>query len=119
MSGVIDAIVKSKVVEGPLTVNANYVSPVTDISGVEDTFSIQMDFSNGNGAVDIKGYLEVSVNGQIYVPIIETELFDTEDTGTMLWEVTGRGVNYIRVAVDVTAGQFDIDVIELSGSRRH
>ena len=117
--GVIDAIVKDKLVDGPLTVNTDFTSDVVDVSGVEDTFSVQMDFSNGNGSVDIKGFLEVSVNDQVYVPITDTEFLDTDDSGTMLWEVTGRGVNYLRVKIEVTAGQFDIDNLEFSGSRRH
>lgn len=119
MGGVIDAIVKKKLAEGPITVNSDYTSDVIDCSGVEDTFAIQMDYSNGNGAVNITSFLEVSVNGQTYVPITDTEFVDTDDTGTHLWEVTGRGVNYVRVAITVTTGQFDIDVIEFSGSRRH
>lgn len=119
MGGVIDAIVKKKLAEGPITVNSDYVSDVIDCSGVEDTFAIQMDYSNGNGAVNITSFLEVSVNGQTYVPITDTEFVDTDDIGTHLWEVTGRGVNYVRVAITVTTGQFDIDVIEFSGNRRH
>jgi len=116
---VLDAIVKKKLVDGPLTVNANYTTEELDVSGVESTFSMQMDFSNGDGSVDIKAYLEVSVNGQVFVPITDTEFSDTDDSGTMLWEVTGRGVNYLRIAIEVTTGQFDIDEISFSGNRRH
>ena len=119
MSGVIDAIVKKKLAEGPITINSDYTSDVIDCSGVEDTFAVQLEYSNGNGAVDIVTFLEVSVNGQVFVPIQDTEFFDTDDTGAQIWEVTGRGVNYLRVGIIVNSGQFDLDVIEFSGSRRH
>lgn len=119
MSGVIDAIVKGELVVGPVTVNSDYTSESMNISGVEDTYSVQIEFSNGNGSVDITTFLEVSVDGNVYVPITETELSDTDDSGVVIYEVTGRGVEWLRVGITVTSGQFTLDRILVSGSRRH
>ncbi len=119
MSGVLDAIVKKKLVTTPEVVSSDFQTDFVDSSGVEDTFSVELTYSNGNGAVDMTFRLEVSVSGNVYVPIEETDFDITDDSGALIWEVTGRGVNFVRVAVVVNAGQLQVDTCEFSGSRRH
>lgn len=118
MGNVLDAIVKKTILKGPQTVNADFETSSFDISGVERSFSIQFDYSSGS-TVDMVIRLEVSVDGNTFVPSTETDQTITDNSGTHIWEVGERGVNYIRVAVVVTTGSIDIDKVEFSGNRRH
>lgn len=117
--GVIDSIVRSELIDSPETISSDFTSNSVDMSGVEESFSVQLDYSNGNGSVDMTFSLEVSVDGNAYVPITETEFDVTDDSGVMIWEVVGRGVNFLRVATTVVGGQLTIDNISYSGNRRH
>lgn len=119
MSGVIDSIVKYEFITSPETISADFESIGVDVSGVEESFSIQLGYSGGDGSVNMTFFLEVSVDGNSYVPITETEFDIIDDSGTLIWEVIGRGINHLRVAATVTAGQVTIDNIDFSGNRRH
>lgn len=117
--GVIDSIVRDELISSPETISSDFTSDFIDMSGVEESFSVQLTYSGGNGSVDMTFFLEVSVDGNAYVPISETEFDITDDSGVMIWEVVGRGVNFLRVATTVNAGQVTIDTISYSGNRRH
>lgn len=121
MSGVLDSIVRKKLVESPETISTDFTTTFVDVSGVEGSYSVELTYSNGDGAVDMVFFLEVSVSGQdaTYVPIEESEFTITDDSGVAIWEVTGVGVNFLRVGVTVNAGQLSIDTVEFSGNRRH
>lgn len=118
---VIDSIVKKKLIVTPEVVSADFETDFIDMSGVQDAYSIQLDYSNGNGAVDMDFTLAVSVDGNTYVPITDTQVVNniTDDSGTMIWEIAVRGVNFCKVIVTVNAGQLTIDACEYSGLRNH
>lgn len=118
MGDILDSIVKNKILEGPESISADYTTEVIDISGVENTFSVQVDYINGAG-LDMDLLLEVSVNGQTFVQISESSQNVTDATGTHIWDVTEMGVNYLRVAFVVNSGSCDLEVVEFSGKRRH
>lgn len=119
MSGVLDSIVKKKLIESPETISSDFSTDFIDMSGVEESYSISLSYSNGDGSVDMTFFLEVAVTKGVFVPIQDTEFDITDDSGTMVWEVVGRGVNFCRVGVTVNAGQLTIDAVEYSGNRRH
>ena len=118
MSQVLDSIIKKVLVIGPESISADYTSIVADISGVENAFSIQVDYSNGVG-LDMDLVLEVSVDGQSYVRISESLQNVTDATGTHLWDVSEMGVVFVRVAFVINSGSCDIDKTNLTAKRRH
>jgi len=121
MSGPLDSIVKKKLIPTPEVVSTDFSTDFIDMSGVEESYSIQLDYSNGNGAVDMQFTVSVSVDGNVYVPIDDPKVVVdiTDDSGTIIWEIAFRGVNFCRVDVTVNAGQLTIDGCEYSGNRRH
>lgn len=118
MSNILDAIVKRKLVDGPESISSDFTTNSMDISGVENTFSVQVDYSNGVG-LDMDLYLEVSTNGQSFSRVSESLQNVTDATGTHIWDVSEMGVNYLRIALVVNSGSCDVDEIEVSGKRRH
>jgi len=118
MGNFLDAIVKKKILEGPESISSDTTTEDYDISGVENTFSVQVDYLNGVG-LDMDLYLEVSTNGQSFSRIDESVQNVTDATGTHIWDVSEMGVNYIRVAFVINSGSCDIEVVEFSGKRRH
>ena len=118
MAQVLDAIVKKKMMEGPITVDSLTYSTVVDMSGVENSFAIQLDYEDGI-TLNANLSLEVSVNGQDYSEIPTSIQNITDATGTHIWDVAELGTNYIRVKIDILAGSFDVIEVNFSGKRRH
>lgn len=118
MSQVLDAIVKKKILEGPESISSTTITESFDMSGVENAFSIQIEYLNGIG-LDMDLFLEVSTNGQSYSRIDESIQNVTDTSGSHIWDVSEQGVNFIRVAFVINSGSCDIEVVEFSGKRRH
>ena len=118
MGQVLDSIVKKKILEGPQTVNSDLTSDSVDISGVDSSYSIQIKWNSGV-TVDIDATLEVSVDGVSFVSIADTLFNFTTDDDVAIWEVTGRGINFVRVNLVVNTGSIILEYIELSGVRSH
>lgn len=119
--GVIDSIVRKKLITSPEVISSDFTSDFVDISGVEDSYSIQMNYSSGDGSVDMDFTVEVSIDGNTYIPITDPNVLTTitDDSGAILLEIVGRGVNFLRTSFTVRAGQLTADSIEFSGNRRH
>jgi len=118
MGNKLDAIIKKVMLEGPLTINTTTRSDIVDISGVENSLSIQLDYENGVGLnADIS--VEVSVNSRDFVEIPESIQNITDVNGTHIWNFSEQGTNYIRVVITINSGSLDIEEIILSGKRRH
>jgi len=118
MAQVLDAIIKKKMVEGPVTVDVTTLSTVIDMSGVENSFAIQLNYENGV-ALNVDISLEVSVNGNDFSEIPTSIQNLTDATGTHIWDIAELGTNYIRVKMVVNAGSFDVLDVNFSGKRRH
>ena len=114
----LDSILKKKLVEGPLAISSDYTTPEYDISGAENSFSVQADYSGGVG-LDMTLYLEVSTNGTAYIRIDESSQNVTDASGSHLWDVTEMGVVYLRVAFVINAGSCVLDQTIVSAKRRH
>jgi hypothetical protein len=119
MSGVLDAILRKIILDGPETINADFQSDSFDISGVEGAFSVSFTYDGGDGSVDMVLALEVSIDNTNWVPFQDSEQTITDDSGTHLWDIASTGANYCRVLVTVTGGQIDVQRINFSGKRRH
>jgi hypothetical protein len=117
MGFVLDGILK-KIIDTNVDVNTTYSSPAIDIDDREDDFSVQVEYSDGTG-VDMSLFLEVSLNGVNYSRIIESEQIIVDDSGSHIWDVSGSGVTYMRVGIEVRSGSINVNKILYSGKRRH
>lgn len=118
MAQVLDSIIKRRMIEGPVTIDSLTLSQLVDMSGVENSFSIQLDYEEGIG-LSANLSLEVSVNGRDFSEIPNSIQNITDATGTHIWDLVELGTNYIRVKIDVVSGSFDISEVVFSGKRRH
>jgi hypothetical protein len=118
MGQVLDGILK-KTIEENFTVNTEYLSERIDIDNREQEFSIQLNYSNGDGSVDMTIKLEASIDGENFSEITDSDQSITDDTGTHIYDIAGSGVIYLRVKIEVNAGSIDIDELLYSAKRRH
>ena len=118
MSFVLDQIIRKIMTEGPLTISSDFTSDYVDISGSEESVSIQLIWSDGV-TPDIDYGLEVSNDGTNWVEIAESFSNDTNLDGVGMFDLATIGVTFIRVKIKVNAGQVDIQEIVLSAKRRH
>lgn len=117
--GKLDIILKDVLLEGPLTVSADYTTDYADVSGLEESGSIQLVWSDGASTPDITYYLEVSNDATNWVRITESAANEVEASGTGIWDIALLGVTFLRVAIVVNSGQVDIQSIIVSAKRRH
>jgi hypothetical protein len=118
MGAVLDAILKRVLVRGPLTVNTDFISPVLDLDGRENEFSLQLVYENGN-SVDIDLSIEVSSDGVNFVQLADSFQNISDDSGTHIWDIAGTGTSYLRVAMTVNSGSIDIVNLISVMKRRH
>jgi hypothetical protein len=118
MPSVLDTILLKDLVTSPTTVNTNYTSDVIDVTFREDEFSIQLDYDSGV-TVNMELSLEVSADGVTFVPIGDSVQIITDDTGTHIWDLSGTGTSYVRVAITVTTGSIDLQKLIYRAKRRH
>lgn len=117
MGFVLDGILK-KNIDSDIDVNSEYLSPAIDIDNREDDFAVQLEYDNGN-TVDMSLFLEVSLDGVNFSSILESEQVITDPSGSHIWDVSGSGVTYLRVKVEVRSGSITVNRISYSGKRRH
>lgn len=118
MGQVLDGILK-KTVEQNYTVNTEYFSPAIDIDNREQEFSIQVLYSNGNGSVDMTIKLQASIDGENFSDVTDSNQDISDDQGSHIYDISGSGVIYMRVKIEVVSGSIDIDKILYSAKRRH
>ena len=117
MGFVLDAILK-KIIDSDITVNTNYTSDSIDIDNREDEFAIQIVYKEGSN-VQMTFKLEVSLDGINFAPILEADQEIIDNEGVHIWDVSGSGVSFIRVRVEVVSGSIQIEKITYSSKRRH
>lgn len=117
MGFVLDSIIKETMLEGPEAISADYNTNSFDMSGVEESHALQIDFSNAVG-LDMNIYLGVSVDGNVFSRIDES-LQNVTEAGTHIYDITQQGVNFIRVEFVINSGSCDIDKVQFTGKRRH
>ena len=117
MGFVLDAILK-KIIDSDVDVVDTYESPSIDIDNREDDFSIEVTYENGNN-VDMKLFLEVSLDGNNFATIAESQQGISDPSGTHIWDVSGSGVSFLRVKIEVTSGSILVNKIFYNAKRRH
>ena len=114
--GVLDALLKKKLIDGPETITDGYVSEAIDIDNREDEFAIQIDWDSG-AAPNLTVTVELSSDGNTFVPSDADQLiFDVD--GTHLFDISGTGASYLRLSFSGT-GSIDVLSARYSAKRRH
>lgn len=120
MPAVLDNIRKEVLLAGPESHSATFATEAyVDLDSVEGDFSVQLDYSNGAGGVDIDVSLEVSNDLVSWSTITGSEVNHTDNDGSQIWDIGGSGTSYLRVRVAFNSGTIDIDEIRFVGGRRH
>lgn len=109
---------KKTIIEGPVTIDSTQVTDAIDMSGVENSFSIQLDYGNGVG-LDVTVTVQISVNGRNFVTLPSSSVNLTDTDGTHIWDFGESGTNYVRLNIVMNSGSFDIQEVTFSGKRRH
>lgn len=117
MGNKLDAILKKTVIDNE-TINISGSSERVDIDNIENGFSLQINYSNGTGDVDIDFFYELSVDGNNFVPVDSELVALTDDSGTILYEVAAAEASYLRLSYTVRAGSIDVTAL-YSAKRRH
>ena len=117
MSGVLDAILKKYMIEGPVTISDGDFSEVIDIDNREAEFGIQVDYVNGISP-NITIYLQTSVDGVTFVDVTDSDQLISDASGTILYDIDGMGPSFIRLRFEGT-GSIDIPQALYSARRRH
>lgn len=119
MGNKLDDILKHDFVDSPVIVNLDYETESLDIGNREGEFAIQLNYSGGNGLVNMTLSLEVSNDDFNFSPVDDSFRVITDDDGTHIWNAVGIGPTYLKVKIEVTAGSIVVDRILYSGRRRH
>lgn len=118
MGSVLDSIVKKVFISGTESVSSQFISEVADIGGIEEAFVVSMSYNNGDGLVDMDLFLDISIDGVNFSPILPAQNI-TDDSGSHMWDIVGTGAVYCRMRIEVNAGSMDLQSVQLSGKRRH
>lgn len=115
---VLDQIFRKVILQGPETVNASYESPSVSIDGIQDEFSISMEYDNG-ATVDMNVTVQYSNDDINFASDPATLTNITSNDGYVLYDIGGSGAQFVRVAIEVTTGSIDVQSIQLIGKRNH
>lgn len=118
MGNLLDSRIVQELVDSPVTVNTDYEFASIDIMNRENEFSFQIDYNNGS-SVDMIITLEVSNDNVSFSTITDSDQAITDPSGTHIYDISGSGVNYIRVKIAVTSGSIDVTKINYMAKRRH
>jgi hypothetical protein len=117
MGFVLDAILKIKLIEGPVTVEDGYVSKTITIDNREAEFGIQIDYVNGISP-NLTVYVQTSVDGISFVDVTDSDQLLTNASDTIIYDIAGMGPSYLRLRFAGT-GSIDVTGANYSGRKRH
>jgi hypothetical protein len=113
----LDSLIKIDIVSAPETVSSQFISEVSDVGGVEEAFFVSLAY-NGGSSVNMDLYLEVSIDGENFSPLLPAQNI-VDDSGSHMWDIIGTGAEFCRVRIEVNSGSIELQSIKLSGKRRH
>ena len=114
----LDHIIK-KIIDVTETISSDYQSEAFEIDRTEKGFACVLRLANGNGSVNMIFELEVSLNGNTYVPMADTDILFQDDDGTITYDILDTNMVYARIGVTVTSGSIELQTIKITGKRRH
>jgi len=115
--GVLDAILKVKMIEGPVTVEDGYVSKAITIDNREAEFGIQVDYVNGISP-NLTIYVQTSVDGITFADVTDSDELLNNTSDTIIYDIAGMGPSYLRLRFAGT-GSIDVTAANYSARRRH
>lgn len=89
------------------TINSNYISPFVDVSETAYSYLVQFDYENGTGDVEFVLTLEGSGDGINYAAFDTFAQTIQDDEGTIIFDVSGSGAEFVRLAIEHTSGTFE------------
>lgn len=117
MGFVLDSLLKKTLFQNQV-INSDFISDPVYVAGVEQSYFVQLDYFDGDGAVVGDVALEASIDGVNYVPYDQATISIIDTDGTLVWDVAGSGAVYIRLNFSISAGEFTA-TCRFSGKRRH
>ena len=115
--GVLDAILKKVIIEGPVTVSDGYTSQIITVDNREAEFGIQVDYVNGISP-NLTIYVQTSVDGITFADVSDSDQLLTNAADTVIYDIAGMGPSYLRLRFEGT-GSIDVTAARYSGRRRH
>lgn len=118
---VLDSILKRQLISAPETINSTFTSDVIDLDNREGEFSITMQYDNGVG-LNMTTSLELTNTPEIELSWgmrPDSDFIQTDASGSLLYDIGGTGLSYMRVKIVVAAGSCDLQSITYVGKRRH
>lgn len=117
MGFILDAILK-KELDSNVDVVDTYASPSIDIDNREAEFAVSVEYSEGIN-VDMELFLEFSLDNKQFFRIEDSKQIITDDSGNHIWDVSGTGVSFLRVGIEVNGGSIKLDRVFYNAKRRH
>jgi hypothetical protein len=116
----VDQIRKVEIIETPETVNTDWSSPSWSLDDRFGEFSLQIKYINGS-TPDVRIYLQVCNTNEDadFATIIETEAIVTDNSGTIVYDLNGSGVSFMRVRIVVNSGSIDVARIFYVAQQAH
>lgn len=118
MGWTLDSIIKRKIFDGPETINSTWTSDYWDLDDREGEFSLQVSYING-ASVNIVIKLEVSNDLVNWAVFEDSDNALTDNDASVLYDIAGTGLSFMRVKIDVNSGSFDLQDIIYVAKRRH
>jgi hypothetical protein len=114
----LDQIFRRILIDGPVTVDANYNSQSVSVDGIKDEFSINISYNNGV-SVDMDVYVQFSNDNINFASDTATLTNITTADGSILYDFSGTGAQFLRIRIEVTSGSIDVIEAGLIGKRNH
>jgi hypothetical protein len=117
----IDQIRKVVLVPTPETVNTDWATEAASLDNRDGPFSLYIRYDNGSGTVNMTAWLQVSPTGLDgdWANVADTDVAFTDDSGLIAYDVDGSGMQFVRIAIVVTAGSIDVTEGHYSASQWH
>ena len=113
-----DQIKKKNLIAAPETVTSDWHSPSVSLDDRISGFSISLTYGNGSG-VDMKVFIQLSNDNVSFGSITESLSQITDNSGSVLFDLSGSGAQYARIFIQVTAGAIDVLTAKYVGTQAH
>ena len=100
-------VIRKKVLVESETVNADWASPSVSLDDRADEFSISLKYDNGS-TVNMVVWFQLSNDNVNFADVVDSNVIITDNSGVVIFDLSGSGAIYARVRVAVTSGSIDV-----------
>lgn len=120
MSFNVDQINVKNIVPSPVTVNTDWATDKASLDDLFGAFMIYIKYDNGVGAT-ITATLQMSPTGEDsdWANVADTDVVITDSSGTVSYDVSGSGMQWVRIKLTVAAGSIDVTSGDFRGTQAH